>query len=162
MSKFNINWSNAFRKFGNWTGDMLRQNSGMIVGGVTMISLALLCRKLNIPISVLTDPFVGGTKNTYYGNDSGKVSQLVYLPSDAIEASIGAIYDSAMRADFDSQRCSAAKEIYSILSARKNDITDATKTYAITILRQICDHMDFDSGRKNVMAYISMIGKGEL
>ena len=162
MSKFNFkkpDWS----KVGLWCADMLRSNSGTIVGGLSMIGLALLCRKLNIPYSVLTDPFVGGTnRNTYYGNDSGKVSQLIYLPSDAIEASIAAIYDNAMHADFDSQRCSAAKEIYSILSARKNDISDTTKTYAITILRQICDHMDFDSGRKNVMAYISMIGKGEL
>ena len=150
-------------KFGNWTGEMLKSNSAMIVSGVTMIGFALLCRKLNIPYQVLTDPFVGNSrKGTYYGNDTGKVSQFIYLPSDAVEASIAAIYDGAANADWDSQRAAAAKEIFDILKVRKDDISDSTKTYAITMLRQICDEMDFDSGRRAVMSYISKIGKGEL
>ena len=158
-----INWLNALKKFGLWTGDVLRSNQATIVGGMTMIGFALLCRKLNIPYQVLTDPFVGGGKrNTYYGNDSGKVSQFIYLPSDAIEASIAAIYDGALNANFDTQRTAAAREIFNILVARKDDISDATKTYAITVLRQIVDEMDFDTGRRQVLTLISKIGKGEL
>lgn len=159
MNKFNfkkVDWS----RVGNWTADMLRSNSGTIVGGLSMIGLALLCRKLNIPYTVLTEPFTG---RTYVKPEVPKpATPILYFPSDAVEASIQAIYDGALEADFDSQRCAAGREILSIVSARKDDISEATKTYAISYLRLIADEMDFDSGRKTIMSYISKIAKNEL
>ena len=160
MSKFNINWVDAFKKFGSWTGDMLRQNSGTIVGGISMIGLALLCRKLNIPYQVLTDPF-GGVKGPSYKDNTGRTASIVYIPSDAVEASIAAIYDGALNSDWDSQRCAAAKEIFEILVAQKDNTSDATKTYAITILKQLSEEMDYDSGRRTVTQIISKIGRGQ-
>lgn len=158
MSKFNvknINWT----KVGCWTADMLKSNSGTIVGGLSMIGLAMLCRKLNIPYTVLTEPYTG---KSYVKPEVPKpATSILYFPSDAVEASIQAIYDGALNADFDSQRCAAGREIMSIVSARKNDISEATKTYAISYLRLIADEMDFDSGRKTIMSYISKIAKGE-
>lgn len=163
MSKFNFkkpDWS----KVGMWCADIFRNNSSTIVGGMSMIGLALLCRKLNIPYTVLTEPFTGsyGRRTSYRQNSEPHQVSLMYLPSDAIEASIAAIYDGALNQDFDSQRISSAKEIFNIIAARKDDISDATKTYAITVLRQIAEEMDFDSGRKAVIQLISKIGKGEL
>jgi hypothetical protein len=159
MSKFNFKNIN-YQKIGDWMMDMLRTNSGTIVGGLSMIGLAMLCRKLNIPYTVLTEPYTG---RSYVKPEAPKTSaQILYFPSDAVEASIQAIYDGAMNADFDSQRCAAGREIMSIISARKNDISEATKTYAISYLRLIADEMDFDSGRKTIMSYISKIAKGEI
>lgn len=158
MSKFNFKNIN-YQKIGDWMTDMLRTNSGTIVGGLSMIGLAMLCRKLNIPYTVLTEPYTG---KSYVKPEAPKTNaQILYFPSDAVEASIQAIYDGALNADFDSQRCAAGKEILSIVSARKNDISEATKTYAISYLRLIADEMDFDSGRKTIMSYISKIAKGE-
>lgn len=159
MSKFNFKNIN-YQKIGGWFADMLRSNSGTIVGGLSMIGLALLCRKLNIPYTVITDPLHG---TSYVKPETPKAApQLLYFPSDAVEASIQAIYDNALlNADFDSQRCAAGKEILSIIAARKDDISEATKTYAISYLRLIADEMDFDSGRKTIVSYISKIAKGE-
>lgn len=158
MSKFNFKNIN-YQKIGDWMMDMLRSNSGTIVGGLSMIGLAMLCRKLNIPYTVLTEPYTG---KSYVKPEVPKTNaQILYFPSDAVEASIQAIYDGALNADFDSQRCAAGREIMSIVSARKNDISEATKTYAISYLRLIADEMDFDSGRKTIMSYISKIAKGE-
>ena len=159
MSKFNFKNIN-YQKIGDWMMDMLRTNSGTIVGGLSMIGLAMLCRKLNIPYTVLTEPYTG---KSYVKPEVPKpATPILYFPSDAIEASIQAIYDGALNADFDSQRCAAGKEILSIITARKDDISEATKTYAISYLRLIADEMDFDSGRKTIMSYISKIAKGEL
>lgn len=159
MSKFNfkkVDWT----KVGNWTADMLKSNSGTIVGGLSMIGLAMLCRKLNIPYTVLTEPYTG---RSYAKPEVPKpATPILYFPSDAVEASIQAIYDGALNADFDSQRCAAGKEILSIITARKNDISETTKTCAISYLRLIADEMDFDSGRKTIMSYISKIAKNEL
>lgn len=159
MSKFNFKNIN-YQKIGGWFADMLRSNSGTIVGGLSMIGLAMLCRKLNIPYTVLTEPYTG---KSYVKPEVPKpATPILYFPSDAVEASIQAIYDDALNADFDSQRCAAGEEILSIVSARKDDISEATKTYAISYLRLIADEMDFDFGRKTVMSYISKIAKGEL
>lgn len=158
MSKFNFkkpDWS----KVGMWCADIFRNNSSTIVGGLSMIGLAMLCRKLNIPYAVLTEPYTG---KSYVKPEVPKpATPILYFPSDAVEASIQAIYDGVLNADFDSQRCEAGKEILSIVSARKDDISEATKTYAISYLRFIADEMDFDSGRKTIMSYISKIAKGE-
>lgn len=158
MFRFNFKKPD-WNKVGMWCADIFRNNSSTIVGGMSMIGLALLCRKLNIPYTVITDPLRG---TSYVKPETPKApSQILYFPSDAVEASIQAIYDGALNADFDSQRCAAGKEILSIVSARKDDISEATKTYAISYLRLIADEMDFDSGRKTIMSYISKIAKNE-
>ena len=158
MSKFNFkkpDWS----KVGMWCADIFRNNSSTIVGGLSMIGLAMLCRKLNIPYTVLTEPYTG---RSYVKPEPPKTTQqILYFPSDATEAAIQAIYDNAMNADFDSQRIAAGREIMGIVESHKDDISEATKTYAISYLRLIADEMDFDSGRSNIMRQISKIAKGE-
>lgn len=158
MSKFNFkkpDWG----KVGMWCADIFRNNSSTIIGGMSMIGLALLCRKLNIPYTVLTEPYTG---KSYVKPEVPKTSQqILYFPSDATEAAIQAIYDNAMNADFDSQRIAAGREIMEIIESHKDDISEATKTYAISYLRLIADEMDFDSGRSNIMRQISKIAKGE-
>lgn len=148
-----------FKKIGLWGCEMLRNNSSTIVGGLSMIGLALLCRKLNIPYTVLTDGY--SSRDTYSSRDlNTKPIPLMYLPSDPIEASISAIYDSSERSDFDSQRVNAAKEIMAILAAHE-ELPESTLTYAISTLRTIAGSMDFDSGRREITKIIAKIGKGE-
>ena len=131
MSKFNFKKPD-WNKVGMWCADIFRNNSGTIIGGMSMIGLALLCRKLNIPYTVLTDPLRG---TTYVKPEAPKVSQqILYFPSDATEAAIQAIYENALNADFDSQRIAAGREIMTIVEAHKDDISEATKTYAIRYL----------------------------
>lgn len=158
MIKLNFkkpDWS----KVGMWCADIFRNNSSTIIGGMSMIGLALLCRKLNIPYTVLTEPYTG---RSYVKPEPPKTSQqILYFPSDATEAAIQAIYVGALNADFDSQRIAAGKEIMEIVESHKDDISEATKTYAISYLRLIADEMDFDSGRSNIMRQISKIAKNE-
>lgn len=160
MSKFNFKSIN-YQSIANGFADLLRSNSGTIVGGLSMIGLALLCRKLNIPYTVLSEPF--GTVRRYdlYSKKDAEYQPFIYMPSDEIEGAIAAIYDVAAHADFDSQRLHAAKDIFDILAARKDEITSGTKVYATTTLRTISSHMDFDSGRRSITQLIAKIGKGE-
>lgn len=151
-----------FKKFGDWTAEMLRNNSSTIVGGLGMIGLALLCRKLNIPYTVLTDNY-GSYGRSYEPSRyyEPQETQLIFMPSDPVEASISAIYNGAISCDFDSQRTAAAKEIMAVLAAHK-DLPASTLTFAISTLRAISAKMDFDSGRRTITAMISKIGKGEI
>ena len=146
-------------KVGMWCADIFRNNSSTIVGGLSMIGLAMLCRKLNIPYTVLTEPYTG--KSYVKPEVPTPATPILYFPSDAVEASIQAIYDGVLNADFDSQRIAAGREIMAIVEAHKDDISEATKTYAISYLRLIADEMDFDSGRSNIMRQISKIAKNE-
>lgn len=160
MSKFNFkkpNWS----KIGLWCADVFRNNSSTIVGGMSMIGLALLCRKFDIPYTVLTDPYYSAPKVKTTSSSSSQ-QQIMWIPSDSVEASIQAIYDGTTNMYSDYNKESAAKEILSIISARKDDISEATRSYAIAYLRMIADSMYSDYHRDNIMKMISKIAKNDI
>jgi len=149
-----------YEKLAAWFLEAFKANGGTIIGGLSMIGLSLLCRKLGVPYQVLTDPIYGRT--TYSNRSQSDPRQTLYLmPTDAVEASIAAIYNSALSLDFDSQKVAAAREIMSVITARKNDIPDTTVTYAISMLQALAKTMDFDSNKRTITQFISKLGKGD-
>lgn len=149
-----------YEKLAAWFLEAVRANGGTIVGGLSMIGLSLLCRKLGVPYQVLTDPVYGRT--TYSNRSQGNPQQTLYLmPTDAVEASIAAIYNSALTMDFDSQKIAAAREIMSIIASKKNNVPDTTVTYAISVLQALSKTLDFNSNKRIMTQFISKLGKGE-
>lgn len=159
-----INWTNAFTRFGTWLVDGVKSNGGLLVGGASMITLALICKKLNIPYQVLTDPYSTDSwrEKSHYTSRHEASLDIYLVPNNPVEAAMNSIYSNALTCTFDSDRYNAAKEIYAILVAHKEDATDATKTYCITLLQNLGKKMTFDSDRSKIIRLVSQIGKGEL
>lgn len=150
-----------YEKLAAWFLEAFKANGGTIIGGLSMIGLSLLCRKLGVPYQVLTDPVYGRT--TYSSRYQSDPRQTLYLmPTDAVEASIAAIYNSARTMDFDSQKIAAVREIMSIIASKKNEVPDdTTVTYAISMLQALAETMDFNSNKRIITQFISKLGKGE-
>lgn len=146
-------------KIGNGVGCLLKENSGTIVGGFVMIGMALLCKKFEVPYQVLTDPFVfsSGTNSAPTQN-----TKLVIVPNNALEASMGAIYDGISKDDWESTKENAARRIFTILSNAKensdDDISEGTKTYAINLLKGISDKSSWNSTKDHINTLIAKIG----
>lgn len=153
-----------FKKLGSWTLELLRNNSSSIFGGLSMIGLALLCKKLNLPYAVLTDtPYGEDHCFSNHGRDVQGLNSVVLLTNDPVEVSIGSIYEAATTYSFDSQKIKAARDIFGILSANKNKITNpGVYSYAITTLKNLSQAMSFDSSKKEVLDLITKIGRGEI
>ena len=146
-----------FKKVGSWFADMAKANSTRIFGGVATLGLALLCRKFEMPYQILTDPFYEiPAKHT-----TEPMSNFIVLSNDPIETSMWAIYNSTVDMSFDWQKVVAAKEIVSILSKNKKDISKSTVTYTIQILQAISNNMSFTSYKSEITKLISEIAKGE-
>lgn len=152
-----INAKVDFKKFGNNALNVLKANSGTFVSGGIMICLALLCKKFDIPYQVLTDPFTGN----YKIGGSKENAKLLLIPNNSIEASMAAIYDGLDNDDWDSTKDAAARQIMSILSSRKNDLDESTKTYAIGMLRGISEKCTWNSTKDTINRMIAKIGKDD-
>jgi hypothetical protein len=151
-----------YEKLATWFLDAVRANGGTIVGGLSMIGLSLLCRKLGVPYQVLTDPAYARTRTSQPSYNHSEYAQTLYLmPTDAVEASIAAIYNSSVNLIYDSEKLAAAKEIMSVIAARKDDIPDTTVTYAISMLQALAKTMIYDSNKRTVTQFISKLGKGD-
>lgn len=154
MKLKNIDW----QKIGKNVGGLIRDNAGTLVSGSMMVALALICRKLDIPYQVLTDPYHVPIK-TY---PEKQASTSIYLiPNNPVEASIAAVANSAKDMDFDSTKERAAEKIMSILGANKDNLNDSTKNYAISMLQSISDTLDFDSTKSRILNLIVKIGKDD-
>lgn len=156
--KFNFN----LEKFGDWTWNFIKSNSSAIVGGLGMIGLAMLCKKLDIPYQVLTDPcYKFSTKSSK--NEPYTAPTWYFMPNNPGEAAIASIVDAALKYDFDYKKVEAAKQVFSIVESKKenDESDDSLVTYAITTLQRLTDSMDFDSYKKDVLSIIAKLGKGE-
>lgn len=155
MKHIKINW----QRIGSWTMDMLRGNAGTIVGGVSMIGLALLCKKLDIPYQVLTDPFGGAQTGSTTVQSTG--TSLVLMPTNAAEASIAAICDNAKGMRDPYYKNEAVKQILDILRSTDDDEDDSIKSYAIMCINSIIATTNDGYYRDRMMKVISSIGKGD-
>lgn len=153
-----------FRKLGDWTLELLRNNSSSIFGGLSMIGLALLCKKLNLPYAVLTDtPCVEDRCFSNHGRDVQGSNSVVLLTNDPVELSIESVYEAASTYSFDSQKVKAARDIIGILSANKDKNTNpGIYSFAIATLKKLSQTMLFDSSKKEVLDLITKIGRGEI
>lgn len=158
MKHIKINW----QRIGSWTMDMLRGNAGTIVGGVSMIGLALLCKKLDIPYQVLTDPFGGDYTSSAKSRPSANFveSSLILMPNNAAEASIAAICDNAKTMRDDYYKNKAVGQIVDILESA-DEVDDNVRTYAIMCIRSIAAVTNDGYYRTKMIEVISNIGKGE-
>ena len=159
MSKTKETKKIDFKKIGEGAVSLLKANAGTLVGGITMIALGLACKKFDIPYQVLTEPFGGG----YFGSktSSGPNTKLVLIPNNSIEASMAAIYEGLDADDWDSTKETAARQIMSILTSRKSELQESTKTYAINLLRGIAEKSSWNSTKDHMNGMIAKIGKGE-
>lgn len=158
MSKLKIN----FAKIGESAMSLLKANAGPIVGGLSMIALGILCQKLDLPYNILTDPYTVSRKTMYTPRVNQTAQSMIMLvPNNATEASIAAIVNSAKNMDYDSQKVSAAKQVMSVLSSNKDNLTEASKTFAITMLQNLTSELDYDSNINAVNDLIMKVGKGE-
>lgn len=156
--KFNFN----LEKFGNWTWNFVKSNSSTIIGGLSMIGLAMLCKKLDIPYQVLTDPYYKvSTRSDRHDNYPAPTFYL--MPNNPGEAAIASIIDSAVKYDLDYKKVDAAKQILNIVKSKKeaDDCDASLVTYAITALQRLTDSMDFDYQKESVLRIIAALGKGD-
>lgn len=153
MKHIKINWA----RIGSWTMDMLRGNAGTIVGGISMIALALLCKKLDIPYQVLTDPFGGVQTGNTTVQSTG--TSLVLMPTNAVEASIAAICDNAKNTRDPYYKNEAVKQILDILKSAEED-DESVQTYAIMCINAIVATTNDGYYRDRMMKAVSNIGKG--
>lgn len=147
-----------FMKLGEGAWNLVKGNSGTLVGGLCMIGMALLCKRLEIPYQVLTDPFTVDAKSKKY-SDSG--TKLFLVPNNAIEASMAAIYDGVQSDDWESTKQAAAEQIMAILSANKESLSENSKTYAINLIRGLAGKSRWSSTKDSMNRLIAKIGKGE-
>lgn len=156
--KFNFN----LEKFGDWTWNFVKNNSATIIGGLSMIGLALLCKKLDIPYQVLTDPYYKFSSKPSR-NESYTAPTLYLMPNNPGEAAIASIIDAAVKYDYDYKKVEAARQVLSVVKSKKeNDECEASLvTYAITALQRLTDSMDYDYQKENVLKIIASLGKGD-
>ena len=135
----------------------IKENSGAVAGGLTMLGIAAMCKKLNLPYQVFTEPF-------NFNGYSVRAPKLLLVPNNAIEASMFAIYEGVSDNDFDSRKQTAADQIYSVLvTANKNEeLSENTKTYAINLLRGIIEKSFWSSTKDHITHLITKIGKGDI
>ena len=143
-------------RFGSGLGQIFKDNSGTIIGGGIMLGMALLCKRLDVPYQVLTDPFDFGT-----AAKTPTKGKFILLPNNATEAAMSAIYDTLDSDDWDTTKEDAANKIYKILvEAKKNSdgVSENTKTYAINLLRGIVEKIYWSSTKERVNQLIVKIG----
>lgn len=131
----------------------LKSTLGTIIGSVCITGISAVCRKLDLP-----------TAFNPYDFEPMK-PRLMLVPTNAVEASMVAIYESLSRGDWDSTKENSARQIYSILKEsydKDSQIQDSTKTFAISLLRDISSMASWNSTKERINDYIVKIGKGDI
>ena len=145
-----------FAKIGEGALNLLRQNSSTIVGGALMIGLGLLCKKLDLPVGTVTNPY----DNFWPMEARSHSAKLVLIPNNTVESSVCAIANAAIKSTSGYSKEQAAKKIMEVLRANKADLTDSTKQFAITSLRYIADSAYSSYTKELLFNKIAEIGKG--
>ena len=126
-----------------------------------MIGMALLCRHLDVPYQILSDPFCSVR---FEDRASKRDASIMLVPNNPIEASIAAICNNVTSNTTPYYVNKAACEVVDILKSH-SDLEDSTLTYAICMLQGLADKINpsYDTYyRSKIMEKISYIAKGEL
>lgn len=163
MAKFNfsIDWEKVAKGVSKTCGDILSAGMPLIVSGGATIGLALLCKKLNIPYDVLTDPYGLRVESKASGNQSSYPSTIMLLPNNPIEAGIAAVTSTISTSSSEYYIAQAADQIKDILSSNQSSISASTMTYAITMLRTLADKCRSSYYRNEIIEIIADISKGD-
>lgn len=150
-----IDWNGI----GIWISDSIRSNGGKIVGGITMIGFALLCKKLNLPFSVLTDPYDSMNNMSVSAQIPIVDTSIMLVPNNTVEASIVAICDNAKTMRDNYYKNQAANQILEILRKQKT-LDDSTKTYAVMCIRAIAATCNDNYYKNQMLRAIQSIAEG--
>ena len=150
-----INW----QKVSAWSLDMLRTSGKPILGGLGMIGLSLLCKKLDVPYQVLLDPSYSTTRSV---RAAAITPGLVMMPNNKVEAAINAIYENIRSQASDYYRYESAKKIVEILEENAIDLSDRTVSYAIMALNNISQTISSSYYKNCLTDEIAKIAKGDL
>lgn len=153
--------SDFWERFGKVTSEMLKENAGLILSGLSSIGLALLCRKLDIPFDSLNDTIHYDRPPRRNQNRTIRPSSSYIIPRNATESAISAIYTSASNTYTDSAKKDFANDIFSILKDNSESLDETTKIYAISVIQKIATSCYSDTYRRDITKIISKIGKGE-
>lgn len=150
MSKIN------FARIGEGALNLFKQNGATIVGGLIMIGLGLLCKKLDIPVETVSNPY-----DSLFSVEPKKPDvRLVLIPNNTVESSVSAIANAAIKSASSYSKEQASKKIMDVLRSNKAELSDTTKQFAITSLRYIADSTSSSYTKEQIFNRIAEIGKG--
>ena len=163
MAKFNfsIDWENVAKGVSKTCGDILSAGMPLIVSGGATIGLALICKKLNIPYDVLTDPYGLRAESRSSGGKSSYPSSIMLVPNNPVEAGIAAVASSIGTSSSEYYIAQAADQIKDILSSNQESISASTMTYTITMLKTLADKCKSTFYRNEIIEIIADISKGD-
>lgn len=152
MSKIN------FARIGEGALNLFKQNGATIVGGLIMIGLGLLCKKLDLPVETVSNPY-----DSFFSVEPKKPDvRLVLIPNNTVESSVSAIANAAIKSASSYSKGEASRKIMDVLRSNKTELSDATKRFAITSLRYIADSTSSNYTKEEIFNKIAEIGKGAL
>lgn len=152
--------SNFWERFSKAAAETISENSGLFLSGLASLGLALLCKKLDIPLDSFNDTMHYDRPPRRNQNRNIKPSNSYIIPRNAMESAISAIYTSANNAYTDSARKEFANEIFNMLKENRNSLDESTKIYTISIIQKIATACYSDSYKRDITKIISSIGKG--
>ena len=121
------------KNIGNRILSLLESNADKIVGGVAMIGLGLLCKKLGISSDILTRP--GYT--SYSDNITQFPSFGLMMANNPFEASLNAIATTGLKQTDEWYKLQNAKKIHGLL--KDSNTSQDDKTYGINMLSALAN-----------------------
>lgn len=163
MAKFNfsIDWENVAKGVSKTCGDILSAGMPLIVSGGATIGLALICKKLNIPYDVLTDPYGLRVESKPSYSKGSTQPSIMMVPNNPVEAGIAAVASTISTSTSEYYIHQAAEQIKDIMGSQQDYITGSTRTYAITMLKTLADKCRSTYYRNEIIEIIADISKGD-
>ena len=132
--------------------EFFRRNGRLFTGIVMTTTLLVVSDKFGVPLWVNTE------HTPYRTHRNTACPTRVLFPRNSVEASILSISRSAESMDWDSDKVRAAEDICQIVM--QNDISDETRTLAVTVLSDLAESLDWDSDKRRINKLIMNITKG--
>lgn len=121
------------KNVGKYILNLLESNADKLVGGVAMIGLGLLCKKLGVSSDVLT--------RSGYASYSDNITQFptysLMMANNPFEASLNAIATTGLKQTDEWYKLQNAKKIYNLL--KDSSLSQEDKTYGINMLSALAN-----------------------
>ncbi len=120
-----------------------------LVGGV------YLCRILGIRVPL------SYSSPSRTSNSTKTTVRYIYAPSNYIEEAIKSIAETAVSSTSSFTKEKSCDEIFSIVAKNKDGVSDSTKSYAITAMKNIASRSTSSYTKEHVSELITKLAKGE-
>ena len=131
------------------------KRNGSVLAGIALTAVGLvISKKFNIPLGydLKSTPYRDFRQSSY--------PNMVFIPRNPVEASILSIFKSTENMSWDSDMIRAAEDICQIVN--ENNVSDDTRSFAITILSDMSEKLNWDSDRRKLNKLIMNITKGNI